>query len=492
MAYRLWNCSENLYLNSNSRSQASTHLLKQYPSLFISPLLAIFSCILEHLIADSAAIRVQAVNALGRFALAKLNILSTANSCHASLTATLTTFVNSQTSKLKSVQSQLRLRPLVNAALSARNPSHPADSPFWAVQLLASFVILLGDSVFSNPRALKFILQSLEQLAAHKQKLVTRLHPYVWKCLVWVFSRLPAPNDDGEDTRHPVFLVLKQELRGGIGLALILSLLGTAPNDGSWDTSESVTKVLEVVKDMMASSDRLVQAEGIALLTQLLYTPTLPTTSAGTQSDVLVPQLFDGSIVQSKPDSVVSTIRSFPRLNPSQVRQLSDSEILHHWDALANLWVRATNISLGQEFDELKLGRPYLSVSEYRQNLLHGWQSLLLMPSDLTQGFAHLTTQDPFASKIAALICSFIAPAETVDAQVHRLVLIRKMWRTMTNVFQRDWLSWPAETVLGAMLKQCYNLAEEPIRNAWADLCSELLSLGLPSAVGVVRGSFGH
>ncbi|KAJ7625389.1 hypothetical protein DFH06DRAFT_1058831 [Mycena polygramma] len=464
--------------------QASNHLLKQFPSLFISPLSTILPCILQNLIADSPMIRVQALNALGRFALAKINNPSSASGCHASISASLSTFIDAQTCKTKSV----RLRTLVNAGLAARNPVHPAQSPWWAVQLLASLAILMGDSIFSNPLAIKFTLQTLGQLSVHKQKLVVILHAYVWKCLVWVFSRLPTPTpSDGNDTRKPIFLTLKQDLRGGIGLALALSLLGTAPYDGSRDTSDSVAKVLEVVKDMMSHGDQHIQAEGVALLTQLLYTPIPSPASAGAHFDILVPQLFDGSLLHQSRDSVITAVKSLPRLDPSHVRQLADPEILYHWDDLAELWVKATNISLTQEFTQSKLKAPYLSISEYRENLLHGWQSLLLTPSDLTQGFAHLTTQDPFANKIAALICSFIVPTETVDSQVQRLVLVRKMWHTMTNVFQRTWLSWPAETVLGAVLKEGYNLADEQIRTAWAELCSELLSLGLPSAVGVVR-----
>ncbi|KAJ6475046.1 hypothetical protein C8R47DRAFT_1143368 [Mycena vitilis] len=464
--------------------QASNHLLKQFPSLFISPLSTILPCILQNLIADSSMIRVQALNALGRFALAKINNPSSASGCHASISASLSTFIDAQTCKTKSV----RLRTLVNACLAVRNPLHPAQSPWWAVQLLASFVILMGDSIFSNPLAIKFTLQMLGQLSVHKQKLVVILHAYVWKCLVWVFSRLPTPTpSDGKDTRKPIFLTLKQDLRGGIGLALIVSLLGTVPYDGSRDTSDSVAKVLEVVRDMMSHAEQHIRAEGVALLTQLLYTPIPSTASAGAHFDILVPQLFDGSLLHQSRDNVITAVKSFPRLDPRHVRQLADPEILYHWDDLAELWVKATNISLTQEFAQSKLKPPYLSMSEYRENLLHGWQSLLLTPSDLTQGFAHLTTQDPFASKIAALICSFIVPAETVDSQVKRLVLVRKMWHTMANVFQRTWLSWPAETVLGAVLKQGYNLAEEQIRTVWAELCSELLSLGLPSAVGVVR-----
>ncbi|KAJ7245028.1 hypothetical protein B0H12DRAFT_1128337 [Mycena haematopus] len=469
--------------------QASNQLLKQHPSLFISPLLTIFPCILQDLIADSPDIRLQAVNVLGRFALAKINTLSTtANNCHPSISATLMAFINTQTSKLKSTQSQLRLRNLVAEALTARKSSHPANGPFWVVQLLASFVVLLGDSVFLNPRALKLILQSLEHVAAHKQKEVVALHPYVWQCLVWVFSRLPVPSGDEEDIRDPVFRTLKQDLRGSIGLALILSLLGSTPNDRSCDTSDPVSKVLDVVKDMMSHSNHLIQAEGVALLTRLLYAPTPSYAPASAQTlNIWVPQLFDGSIVQLKSESVIATIRGLPRLDPSHTRQLADSEILGHWEVLADLWVQATNISLDPEFDKVRLSAPYLSISEYKQNLLRGWQSLLLMPSDLTQGFAHLTTEERFASAIAALICSFLVSTGTVDAQVQRLVLVRKMWHTTANVFQRDWLSLPGERVLGVVLKQSYDLADEQIRNTWVELCSDLLSSGLPSAVGVVR-----
>ncbi|KAJ7147132.1 hypothetical protein C8R43DRAFT_1129909 [Mycena crocata] len=467
--------------------KASGQLLKQYPSLFISPLLDIFPCILEHLIADSPVIRLEAVNVLGRFALAKIGNLATANNCHTPLSSTLSTFINSQTTKRKSVQLQLRLRALVKAALSSDQHTHPAEGPFWVIQLLSSFVVLVDHSFFSNPRALKLTLESLQQVAGHKQRPVSTLHPYVWKCLIWVFSRLPVQNGGG-DTRDRIFTTIKQDLRGGIGLALILSLLGTAPHDESSDTSDSVSKALAVVRDMLSNKNQLMQVDGIALLTKLLYTPASSAASAGAQNlNILALQLFDGSILHAKRENVISAIRSFGQLSVDQVRQLSDMEILRHWEPLVELWVRASHISLLQQLDTTVLGSPYLSMAEYRQNLLYGWQSLLLMPSDLTQGLAHLTTPDPYPGRIATLICSFIGPTETADAQIQQLVFVRKMWHTLTNVFQPSWLSSPAETVLGAVLKKTYNLAEEQVRDAWAQLCSELLSLGLPSVVGVVR-----
>ncbi|KAJ7095729.1 hypothetical protein B0H15DRAFT_880339 [Mycena belliarum] len=459
--------------------KATSHLLKQCPSLFISPLLEVFPSILRHLTADSCAIRLQAVKALGRFAMAATNTSTTTSGCHASISALLTTYINSQ------CKSARRLRTLVTAAVSSDKPSYGADSPFWAVQLLASFVILLDGAIFLTPHALKLTGRSLQRLAAHNQRLASALHAYLWKCLVWVFSRLPKVA--GDVKRDAIFLTVKQDLRGGIGLALVLALLDAAPNDGSCDTSDSVTKVLLVVGDMLSNQDELLQVDGIAILTKLLYTPALSSLPDSQNLDILVPQLFDGSLLQAKHSQVSSVVRSLGQPSVSGVRQLSDSEILRHWNGLADLWVRATNISLRPEFARLRLDPPRLSAADYRQNLLCGWQSLLLMPTDLTQCYAHLTMPEPFADRFVTLICSFLKPADTPDAQNEYLLLVSKMWRIATNVFQSNWLSAPAETVLGAVLKQSYNLSDERIREAWAELCSQLISKGLPSAVAAVR-----
>ncbi|KAJ6621851.1 hypothetical protein B0H10DRAFT_1945109 [Mycena sp. CBHHK59/15] len=438
---------------------------------------------------DSSAIRLQAVNALGGFALAKISTLSVANTCHQSLSTTLSTFINSETTKRKSVQTQLRLRSLITTALSSEKPSHPADSPFWVVQLLASFVVLVDSPLFTQPRVLKLTLQSLQQIGDHKQKTVLALHPYVWKCLVWAFCRLAVKNEE-DDTRDRVFLTVKQDLRSDISAALTLGLIGTAPHDEGDTTSESVSKVLVIVQDLLSTKSQRSQVGGIGLLTRLLYCPQ-PTASKDREpwdtSSILDPHLFDSSILQPKRDKVASIVRSLRQLGIECARQLSDSEILFHWDVLADLWVRAINLTLDKDFSELRLASPDLSVIDYRQNLLDGWQSLLLMPSDLTQGFQHLTTPDPFAAKIAALISSLLVPAQTVDAQVQRLHVVNKMWRTMTNVFQPGWLASPAEILLAAVLEQTYDLAEEQVRDSWAQLCSELISVGLPSVVATIK-----
>ncbi|KAJ7677482.1 hypothetical protein B0H17DRAFT_1182547 [Mycena rosella] len=462
--------------------KATTQLLKQHPSLFISPLLEVFPSILRHLTADSCIIRLNAVNALGRFALATTSILPTTNT---SISTILSTFINSQTTHRGAV---LRLRNLITTALSSDNPSHPADSRFWAVQLLASFVVLLDDLFFSTPRALKLTFQSLHHLAGSKQRLASTLHSQVWQSLIWVFSRIPI-QDGADERRDAVFRTVKQDLQGGIGLALVLSLLDAAPNDGSCDTTDSVTKVLVVVEDMLSHGDPLMQVDGISVLAKLLYTPVPSTGSDVPQTlNMLAPQLFDGSMLHAKHESVSTAVRSMGHLHISQLRQLSDLEILRHWAALTDLWVRATNISLASGFAKLRLGSTRGTVAEHKENLLHGWQSLLLMPTDLTQGFEHLTTPDPFAGKIADLICAFIAPTTaTADAQVEHLRLVNKMWRITTNVFQPGWLAAAAETVLGAVLKQRYDLADEQIRDMWAELCAQLIALGIPSAVRVVR-----
>ncbi|KAJ7643990.1 hypothetical protein FB45DRAFT_285364 [Roridomyces roridus] len=454
--------------------KASSQFLKLYPSLFSSPLLDVFPCVLHNLISESPSQRLQAAVALGHFARAKLGGIS--GSCHTSLSAILTTFIDSEMTKSKSLQHQPRLRTFMKTALSADTDAPPAESPFWVVQLLASFVVLLDDSFFSNSRTLKLTLQSLEQVAGHKRHLVADLHPHVWRCLVWVSSRLPVPTDEGEDR---VFLTLKQDVRGGIGLALVFSLLGSAPDGG--DTTVALSKALVVVGDMLSSGDRIVQVDGMALLTRLLYNPSKGAASVAPQ-DLLIPQLFDGSLLSPKREAVSATARSLQRLDIGQLRLLSESEINREWDTLADLWARATRISLQDNFDELTLPPPYLTVAKYKQHLLRAWQSLLLMPSDLTQGYGHLTTPAPFPAKIADVICSFIVPVDRTEAQAQQLCLVSRMWNTVTNVFQPSWLASPAEAVLVAVLKQDYNISEEVVRDLWVAFCDKLGSYGVCSA----------
>ncbi|KAJ7288150.1 hypothetical protein C8J57DRAFT_1279246 [Mycena rebaudengoi] len=466
--------------------KATNHLLKYHPALFLTPLLDIFPRILHDLMADSSALRLQAAYALGRLALAKISTLSTKTSCHDTMSTIISGFLTSETTKRKSGQDQLLLRDFINTALCSDNPSHPADGPFWAIQLLASSVILVDCSIFSHPRLLKLAMQSLEKIAAHKQGPVRALHPYVWKCLIWAFSRLPVESD-GDDTRNSAFLTLMQDLRGDIGLALAVCLVDRTTSDEGHDTSASVARALVLVEHLLKGKSQAMQLDGIALLTQLLYAPNPSVLGKEPQNTtcILVPQLFDGSLVHAK--KVASVVNSIGQLNIKQVPHLSDAEILFHWDKLVDLWTRATNISLRKDFSEFRLGPPYLSADQYRQDLLHGWQSLLLMSSNLTQGCAHLTTSDPFAERVSTLIASFLVPVETVDAQVQQLVLVGKMWHIMANVFQHTWLSSPAEFLLAAVLKQTYCLADDKVRDAWAHLCSELITIGLPGLVTIVK-----
>ncbi|KAJ7069654.1 hypothetical protein C8F01DRAFT_1113489 [Mycena amicta] len=459
--------------------KASLKLLKQNPTSFITPLSDIFSGILEHLIADSAVLRLQAVNALGRFALAKLETPASSRS-HAALSKALTDFLTSHSARRKI---QTRLRTLISIALATNNPPHPASSPFWVVQLLASVVVILKDSFFSNPAILKLTGESLRTLIGHKQNIVIGLHPHVWKCLIWTFSHLPVSADGADDAiREAAFKIVKQEMRGDIPFAFIYALLGAAPKE------DSVPKVLEIVNDMFANGERRIQAEAVAVMNRLLY---VPSTSSPLPFTLLAPQLFDGNLLHASPKQVISVARSIRRCSIHHIRQLTDSEVLVHWDALADLWCRAIRLCMKRELDDVTLNESHLSMAEYEENLvLHGWQTLLLMPTEMTQNQTHFTPTEGFSgnAKFTVLMCSFLAdlPADPTE-QLARLRLLSKMWRGMRNVFEVHRLASAAETVLGAVLKQPFDLTNADVKAEWAQFCSDLMAIGVPGAVDVVK-----
>ncbi|KAF7314420.1 GLOBIN domain-containing protein [Mycena kentingensis (nom. inval.)] len=457
--------------------KAVTKLLKQSATDFLDPLSPLFSSILQHLVSEAANVRLHAVNALGRFALAKLQAPAESK-CHSLFGTALADFLNSQSVRRRSSQIQSRLRSFIDAALTTHNPPHPAASPFWVVQLLASVVILLETEFFSNPAILKLTLESLRVVGSHKQHMVVGLHPHVWKCLIWAFSALPVEQDK---TREAAFRILKQELRGDIPFAFVHAFLAPAPQL----RADAVPKVLEVAQELLASQDRKMNAESVAIVAQLLYSP--PSTAPPAFA-LVSPQLLGGGLLQPSKQKVIAVARSLPRCDVRQVRQLSDTEVLSNWDTLADLWRQTTKLCTDRALEGVVLHAP---IQEYEDALvIHAWPTLLLAPSEMTQNDAHLTTPDAFlgSGKFSSLIHSFLddLPVEP-ERQRERLQLVRKLLRGMRNTFDLERILPTAEAVLGVVLKQQFGLENEDVKGAWVQLCSELMEAGAPGGEAVFR-----
>jgi hypothetical protein len=125
--------------------------------------------------------------------------------------------------------------------------------------------------------------------------------------------------------------------------------------------------------------------------------------------------------------------------------------------------------------------------SRFQGELLHSWQSLLLVQAHLTQGDSYLTASSAFARRVASIVARFLVQLEDPKVQLIHVQFVQKLWAVMKNVFSSAWLSPPAEIVLAAVLKCNFTLADEDVRVAWSQLCADLISVGIPTLLHVVQ-----
>ncbi|KAG5644893.1 hypothetical protein DXG03_007445 [Asterophora parasitica] len=181
--------------------------------------------------------------------------------------------------------------------------------------------------------------------------------------------------------------------------------------------------------------------------------------------------LFDGTLLEATAGRVEDVVRSLAEVKIDRIRQLSEEELVFHWDGLVETWTDSM---------EKDLREP----SRFSRELLNVWQSLLLAQAHLTQEHGDLSAPSSFAGQIAGIVNHFIADTDEVDTQVRRLIVVKKLWGVMKNVYSHSWL--PAETILAAVTRIQFSLGNESVRAAWSQLCADLISVGVPSLLHVI------
>jgi hypothetical protein len=335
--------------------QAIHNLLKRHSKQFITPLLELLPLVLENLDSESIECRSQAGHALGGFVLAKINLLSATNFPHERVVRTLRVFVEEQSVKQHASQT-LHLPGLVANALSVVDSS-TTKVPSWAVVVLASLVVLSDASVFFHARSIKFVIMSLRHASRHKHRDICAAHAVVWRTLIWAFSRLShelimrqsdgGKPDDLDATKEKVFKTIIQELKGGIGIALVASLLGSTDIEATAD----VSRALIVIKEMVSGTNHSDPREAILLLNRIVSaigTPFTPEALDNEWHRNIDPSLgiFDGTIIDASLNNLGSALDSLGDVRVDRVRQLSETELVHHWNDLIAIWIEGVGQSL--------------------------------------------------------------------------------------------------------------------------------------------------
>jgi hypothetical protein len=280
-----------------------------------------------------------------------MKMLTSANHPRDEISDAIHSFIHFQTSQQAS---SLSLSSVIKNSLSGAT-SLPRNGPTWALTVLTSIIVLLDSSIFFRPRSIKFCLNLLAHAASHHHSDVVALHPHIWRILVWELSRIPTENfaeshvrqtNPTKGPRSKVLKVIAQVLNEGIGIALVSVLLGSSDREsGSSADSDDIQRALKLVGTMVAGKDGANPDDGLLLLNRIVsaigtanHHTTVPA-EEWAKNHLPAQAFLDGTILQCSLKKLGEVVQKVEAVSMGRVRQLSETEIVCHWDALAAIWV---------------------------------------------------------------------------------------------------------------------------------------------------------
>ncbi|KAK0464493.1 uncharacterized protein EV420DRAFT_1744857 [Desarmillaria tabescens] len=454
--------------SGTEKSQNRTNSLKiilklvtNYKAEIAPSLLPFFSNLLLFLLAPNFEYRLLVTRIISRLAAAKLENGSAFVEDFQSIAAKIRDFI-AEYSSLTAKQSELGD---IRTALSPKRAVE-TQNPGWSLVAISSLIVLSDYGALTHRPSIVLFVKTLSE--APSQQRLKRLQPIVWKCLVWAFSsvlemRTMSDTPRAEETVEKAFLVVQEELKGGIGEAIMAAVLNA--EDGS---TEGVSRALSVLEKMVSSDHVPTRADGIFLLSQVLGsigTSSLPGKDIPAVKSYLPLELLDGTILNATSKTISSVVEAMNKQSPHLLWQLSEEDIIRKWDVLIDIWITASTAVL-RDPDTALL-----------KNLIGTWQSLLLVQTQLTQGGVHLTTSSGFTGQVLSTMSGFLptsGPNGSVEALTRSLRFVSSLWSVAKNVFSDPWLHGLAEDLLKKILAiQCP--ADTPdLHSAWANLCEDL------------------
>jgi hypothetical protein len=262
--------------------------------------------------------------------------------------------------------SSRKLPPFLDSAVSSKGFGNVGENAPWALTLIASFSVLLGPSLFLHCGPLKLVMNIAQQALRHRPG--RDLNPHVWRTFIWSMTQLYMQQglnaDVDDDVIQRCVLVLRQAVHGGLGTALVWSLLGitnlhnSRTNTRRWVISSTV----EIVHGMLSNKLQEIRDEARRCLVHLTCEARIPEgtlpEAEWTAEPLISPFLFDGSLLRADKcrfEEIVSSPRVF------SPRCLSPEEILSHWEPLSSCLIFVIQNCL-QDCDSDLTVRPFTTL----------------------------------------------------------------------------------------------------------------------------------
>ena len=462
--------------------------MHHYQDAFLLPLSPLLPRVTENIFCGSDELRSHASIALGKFASALISQSELSLTKWQTLSNYIISFLESYCSKSSEDTSFSRI---VRAAFSAESPSHP---PTWILSVLASLIVLCGPNLYENPTVLRPILRYLAVALTHKRSVLRALHPHVWRCLVWTFNQMILSHENVEPEKISLaFHVIKQEVSGGIGVALVNVLLSERPSTARSDKrGERVSQALLVIKAMVQTECKHTRLEGFMFLQAFFNHAQVRHQIAQNMYEVPASILFNGAIIDAEWNNLPSIIHSVPKI-PIAVHWPEELEVTRHCKTLLVIWKRfAIKVDNG-ELDVSHLAACLVRVLSTRilqSNLIDVWLAIMRACSRQLSG-QHVPTTEVlrYSAETIVEFLSSVPLGESqpdwgswnVPDQLCRLGFIDKLWSAMQQVFVSLDLEESAGLILTSILKYPFHILELGVRALWGKLCVSLMATAPPS-----------
>ena len=257
--------------------------------------------------------------------------------------------------------SSRKLAPLLDAAVSSKSVGSMGKNSAWALTLVANFAVLLGPSLFLRQGPLKLVMNTAQKALRYRSG--RELYPHVWRTFIWSMTELYIQRISIEmgdiDVVKRCVLVLKQALHGGLGAALITSLLEATSADlqNVCAMGWVIPSVIDITHDMLSSKHQDIRDEGCRML-GCLTRGVGPTSNTQRESnwttDTLLSRfLFDGSLLRADKLQVAEIVRQTNILSP---RCLFQEEILANWPQISSCFVLVVQNCFDDDDAEMAVG----------------------------------------------------------------------------------------------------------------------------------------
>ena len=247
-------------------------------------------------------------------------------------------YIDDQRKARRTPQDLSPLGRAFSVCMNTDTPTHPAQSPMWALSVIAAVIVLSGADTLSQPRTIKFVLGHLQTaMGPTRRSTVRATTGIVWRVLIWACVQLDK-GDETDEKKNSGWRVVRQIVDGAIGISLVAALMGQRD-----PRAERVSHALEVVSVMIRKGGKTCE-EAVDILERLLCavgsSVEEPKEDTWVDSKLLAEPLFDGTFLEAEWKHLAPHVKDAltKSVTISDIRPLREDQVIEHWDDLFTIW----------------------------------------------------------------------------------------------------------------------------------------------------------